>query len=60
MVKNKLSPETIFGSKLTKQEVMRMIQETPGMYARYTGLSERLQKEFCGILYGDAGTESDL
>ena len=43
MVKNKLSPETIFGSKLTKQEVMRMIQETPGIYARYTGLSERLQ-----------------
>ena len=55
MVKNKLSPETIFGSKLTKQEVMRMIQETPGIYARYTGLSERLQKEFVEFCMGMRG-----
>ena len=55
MTRGKLTTEQIFGQKLTRQEVMQMIRETPGMYARYARLSPQLKKEFMDFCMGTCG-----
>ena len=51
----KPSPEEIFGPKLTEEEVMRMIQKTPGLYSKYLELSETLKSEFLEFCMGRGG-----
>ena len=51
----KPSPEEIFGPKLTEEEVMRMIQKTPGLYSKYLELSETLKSEFLEFCMGERG-----
>ena len=49
------SKEEIFGPELTRQEALRIIGETPGMYAWYMTLSQRLKEEFLEFLMGTRG-----
>lgn len=47
--------EEIFGSERTEQEALQMIRETPGMYANYMRLSERLKQEVLDFCMGKCG-----
>ena len=56
----KPSPEEIFGPKLTEEEVMRMIQKTPGLYFEVPGAFGNLEVRVSGVLHGGEGAEPDL
>ena len=55
MTNCKLSQKKIFGPQLSEEEVLDMIQAAPGLYSRYTSLSEQLKDEFLGFCMGTRG-----